>query len=81
MDKYIIEVPGSERDFFLQLLKRLPKIKFKKVENAEIPPEKQEILDDLRQAFLELKEYQEGKREFKTAEQFLSEIKAKSNYE
>ena len=81
MEKYIVEVPLSERDFFMELLKRLPKIKFQILENGNVSPEKQHVLDDLTEALTQVKLHKEGKIQLQDAHDFLAELKTELNYE
>ncbi len=81
MEKYIVEVPLSERDFFLELLKRLPKIKFQTVEINNVSTEKQQIIDDLTEALKQVKLHKEGKIQLQDAHDFLAELKTELNYE
>ncbi len=75
MEKYIVEVPLSERDFFLELLKRLPKIKFQTVEINNVSTEKQQIIDNLTEALTQVKLHKEGKIQLQDAHDFLAELK------
>ena len=81
MEKYIVEVPLSERDFFLELLKRLPNITFKSTENHQDLSEKQQNINDLTEALTQVKHHKEGKIELQDANDFLAELKTELNYE
>ena len=81
MEKYIVEVPLSERDFFLELLKRLPNITFQTTENHPILSEKQQNINDLTEALTQVKQHKEGKIELQDANDFLAELKIELNHE
>lgn len=61
----------------LSLAKKLKKEKHEAEKEGLSKAEKQEVLDDLREAFKELKEVKEGKVELQSARDFLYEVRDK----
>lgn len=65
----ILEIKDNKADFIMELLKNFPFVKAKPVN-----PEKERILNDLKESIEEVKLHKQGKIKMKSFYEFLNEL-------
>ncbi|HEY8929246.1 MAG TPA: hypothetical protein VIM55_08655 [Mucilaginibacter sp.] len=77
MKQVTINVPESKYSFFIKLMRSLNFVKIVEpvqMTEAQLTEEQKEILENIKQGFVELKLEEEGKLEFRPVEELLNEL-------
>ena len=76
--KVLLDIPDKKADSFLDVLRHISYVKvqtFDTIEDQPAEDSKEEILQDLKDAVHEVKEAIAGRKQLRTAKEFLAELR------